>query len=215
MADNDAQRKRKAAVIEDDNDGHDDAEDYKEEEKPKKKAPKAKKPAEPSVPGQAPAKKSAPKKSKALTPEEEAIAKLASVERNAAIVAYIASVEQHYKNVTKEFFKAANAKKARTAIEAVKEPIKNARDLADLPGVGKSTVEKIHQFLLENSGAGGTAAGAFGTMHAQPAKGSAEDWSWLAEGVSDREIVIGMLQRGEIDLATVQKYRSDIGQGEY
>ena len=107
--------------------------------KPKKAAPKKAKGGEEEA--------AAPKAKKAVklkpfTPEEVEIAKGASMERNAQIVAFLETVAQGYKDEA-AWFKVANAKKAIASVKALTEPIRVAQELGSLDGCGKGTIEKV------------------------------------------------------------------------
>ncbi len=76
-------------------------------------------------------KKKAPVKLKPFTPEDEEIAKGASMERNARIVAFLKQIAQSFKDEA-AWFKVAATNKAVKSVEALTEPIRVAAELAAL-----------------------------------------------------------------------------------
>ena len=110
--------------------------------KPKKAAPKKAKKNEGGEEEAAAPKAKKAVKLKPFTPEEVEIAKGASMERNAQIVAFLETVAQGYKDEA-AWFKVANAKKAIASVKALTEPIRVAQELGSLDGCGKGTIEKV------------------------------------------------------------------------
>ena len=155
-------------------------------------------------------KKKAPVKLKPFTPEEEEIAKGASMERNGQIVAFLKSVAQGYKDEA-AWFKVANANKAVKAVEALTEPIRVAAELGALDGCGKSTIEKVAEYL---KGLGKPQEG-FVAAHAaaEAAAGKDESFSWLAD--SEKDVVLEMVKKGDCPKAQAIAWHPDISEADF
>ena len=169
------------------------------DEKPAKKAKKDKKEGE----GEEKVKKGKPP-AKPLTAQEKntAVAKGASMARNRSIAAHLKTFADAYKEGG-EYIKAASANKAVKAILALTEPVVIARQISPLEGCGKGTVEKVEKFLEENPLAG---------VEEVVAQAHSE-FSYLKD--LERDIIISMLQTGEINFANVKTQRDDINEGDF
>ena len=126
-----------------------------------------------------------------------AVAKGASMARNAAIVKFLQGIAQTYHD-NKEWIKKAGANKAVKAVQALMEPVQVARQLLALEGCGKGTVEKVTAFLEANPNASAV----------QQAAQAADEDAFLKD--LDRDIVIGMVASGDVTLARVTAQRADI-----
>jgi len=168
------------------------------DEKPAKK-PKKDKEGE----GEEKVKKGKPP-AKPLTAQEKntAVAKGASMARNRSIAAHLKTFADAYKEGG-EYIKAAAANKAVKAILALTEPVVIARQISPLEGCGKGTVEKVSKFLEENPLAGADEVVA--QAHSE--------FSYLKD--LERDIIISMLESGEISFANVKTQRDDINEGDF
>jgi hypothetical protein len=170
-------------------------EESSSKEKPAKKAKKEE--------GDAAVKKPKPP-AKPLTPQEKnsVVAKGASMARNRSIAAFLKTFADSYKEGG-EYIKAAAANKAVKAILALTEPIVIARQISPLDGCGKGTIEKVEKYLEEHPEAGAEGV-------AQQAE---SEFSYLKE--LDRDIVLSMLQNGDVTLEAVKSQRDDINEGDF
>ena len=155
-------------------------------------------------------KKKAPVKLKPFTPEEEEIAKGASMERNAQIASFLKSVAQGYKDEA-AWFKVASANKAVKAVEALTVPIRVAAELGSLDGCGKSTIEKVAEYLR---GLGKPQEG-FVAAHkaAEAAAGKDESFSWLAD--SEKDVVLDMVKKGDVPQAQAIAWHPEISEADF
>ncbi len=111
--------------------------------------------------------------------------------------------------VQADYFKAAAVKKVVDAVRAHKEPFRVAQELGALPGCGAGTVQKVHDWLDTY---GKEDAGNIAVMHAKAEAEAGKDpeFSWVED--SEKEILLGMLKRGELDLEKVRPWRADISE---
>ena len=111
--------------------------------------------------------------------------------------------------VQADYFKAAAVKKVVDAVRAHKEPFRVAQELGALPGCGAGTVQKVHDWLDTY---GKEDASNIAVMHAKAEAEAGKDpeFSWVED--SEKEILLGMLKRGELDLEKVRPWRADISE---
>lgn len=170
---------------------------------------------------------------KPLSGEENLLSRNASMHRNRAIIAFMNTVKVGYEE-TREYIKVAAAKKAIASLEALSEPIVIPRKLLTLEGIGKSTVEKITKFLLEeyvppgdddaaeeNEEENGeeeeeeqstttltTTTGTTTTTTTAKTVAKNPDDEWIKD--SDKEVIMGLIASGELSLDKVHLWRQDI-----
>lgn len=134
--------------------------------------------------------------------KETTVAKGASMARNRAIASFLKTFVDSYKEA-KEWIKAANAQKAVKAILSLTEPVVIARQLSALDGCGKGTIEKVEKYLEENPEAGAQAT----------ADQAHSEFAYIKD--LDRDIIISMLQNGDVTLDAVKSQRDDINAGDF
>jgi hypothetical protein len=134
--------------------------------------------------------------------KETTVAKGASMARNRAIASFLKTFVDSYKEA-KEWIKAASAQKAVKAILALTEPIVIARQLSALDGCGKGTIEKVEKFLEENPEAG----------EESKAAQAHSEFAYLKD--LDRDIIISMLQNGDVTHDAVKSQRDDINADDF
>jgi len=173
-------------------------------EKTKKPAKKKTKTAGDDDTADKPKEKKAKPAAKPLTAKEKesTVAKGASMARNRAIANFLKTFVDSYKEA-QEWMKMAGAKKAVNAILALTEPIVIARQLSALDGCGKGTIEKVEKYLEENPEAGEQAT----------ADQAHSEFAYLKD--LDRDIIISMLQNGDVTHDAVKSQRDDINVGDF
>lgn len=128
------------------------------------------------------------------------------MERNKGAAKLLEDVAIVYKEAG-EYIKCAGLKKAAKVIAALTEPIKFAQELLALDGVGKGTVDRIAKYFaaLHNDPSGGFAGAA---AAADAAAGKDAAFNWVAD--SDRDVLINLIQTGQLSLENLRGWRSDI-----
>ena len=86
-----------------------------------------------------------------------------------------------------------------------------AQELGALPGCGKGTVDKVAGFLATY---GVPATGLVAEAAAAQAEaGRDAEFSWVED--SEKEVLVELLKKGELDFAKVQPWRTDIVEADF